>query len=157
MKIFKHIFGKKHKGNMAEEVPMESVTEDTHHDYGLNNVGIALSSNDYGWNIKPYKQVILVNPKDCENKISVMSMVSAWRGTGHSEWEFLLAKIFVEAVVDAIENNKEEANITNLFNRDFLSSGDHIFSQKEVYDHLIPWFEIVEETDDELKLKIRIS
>ena len=99
---------------------------------------------------------ILTNPLECEKKITVMDMVSTWRGTGHFEWELLLGAWFVQSVVEAIDQNDNEAEITHMFNRDFLASGDRIFTQAQVYEHLIKWFDVVEETDETLKLKIHI-
>ena len=126
--------------------------------YGLNELSILLASNDYGWTEpdENHKKVILINPLDCKEKISLMGMVSIWRGTGHSEWEALLSGWFIKAVMDAIEQNVNEADITHMFNRDFLASNDLIFTQDQVYNHLIKWFDIVEETDEELRVRIHI-
>lgn len=113
---------------------------------------------DYGWE-KPdenHKKVILVNPDDCREKINGMGLISIWRGTGHSEWEALLAKWFIEAVKTAIENGEKEADITHMFNRDFLASKNRVFTKEQVYDHLIKWFSIVKDSDEELKVRFRI-
>lgn len=127
------------------------------HDYGLTMLRGFLLSDDYGWELQPYKKVTLTNVADCANKISVMSMMSAWRNTGHCEWEALLAGWFVNQVVEALEKDEKEADITMLFNRDLLATRDRVFTQKQIYDHIIGWFDIVEETDDELKLAIHIG
>lgn len=136
----------------------EGIATQAPYDYGLDALGIFLMGNDYGWKIHKENQrkVILTNPLDCKEKISLMGLTSVWRGTGHSEWEALLSWCFIKAVVDAIEHNKTEADITNLFNRDFLASGNRVFTQEQVYSHLIKWFDIIEETDDTLKLKFHI-
>ncbi len=116
-------------------------------------------SRNFAWKTRENetKKVILVNPKDCEKKITLSSMMAAWRGTGLSEWEAILAGLFVYAVVEAVNKDEEEADITNLFNRDYKAAGDRIFTKEQVYDHLIKWFDIVEETETTLKLKLRIE
>lgn len=139
------------------KVEDEIMTESTvPHDYGLDDIGIILLGQDYGWNIKPFKKVTLVNPKDCENKIDLMGLVAIWRGTGHSEWESLLAYWFIDAVLKALRNCEDEADISMMFNRDFTASNGRIFKQEEVHKHILPWFETVSDTEDELKLKFKI-
>lgn len=160
-KIRNRIFG---KGKVAEApVPTPTPEEDvivapTPYDYGLDCLGILLLSKDYGWSNpdETHKKVVLTNPDACKEKISLMGMVSAWRGTGHSEWEAILGAWFIQAVIDAIENESHEADITHLFNRDFLASRGRKFTQQQVYEHLIKWFDVVEETDEVLKLRIHI-
>lgn len=163
MKIWERLFGKNNKMVKEAEAPAPIAPEEEKiapapYDYGLDGLGIFLSSRDYGWNTpdESHKKVILTNPRDCKEKICLMGMVSAWRGTGHSEWEALLGGWFIQAVLDALENDADEADITHLFNRDLLASNDRIFTKDQVYDHLIKWFDIVEETEDTLKLRIHI-
>ena len=160
-KIWNRIFG---KGLVAEApVPIATPEENviatpTPYNYGLDILKIALASRDYGWSDpdETHKKVVLTNPEDCKEKISVFGMMSAWRGTGHYEWEALLGGWFVQAVINAIENESPEADITHLFNRDLLASRNKKFNQRQVYDHLIKWFDVVEETDEVLKLRIHI-
>lgn len=158
-KIWNRIFGK-----VAESlVPMSTPKEDvipapTPYDYGLDILEIALDGQVYGWSEpdETHKKVVLVNPEECKEKISVWGMMLVWSGTGHSEWEAILSGWFVQAVIDAIENESPEADITRLFNRDFSASYDRKFTQQQVYDHLIKWFDVVEETDEVLKLRFHI-
>lgn len=142
----------------APIAPEEETIAPAPYDYGLDGLGILLSSRDYGWTTpdKSHKKVILTNPRECKEKICLMGMISAWRGTGHSEWEALLGAWFIQAVLDALENDADEADITHLFNRDFLASRDRVFTKEQVYDHLIKWFDIVEETKDTIKVRIHI-
>ena len=163
MKIWNRLFGKNNEkvkeANLPTPItPEEETLAPAPYDYGLDELGIFLSSRDYGWTApdKSHKKVILTNPLDCTEKICLMGMVSAWRGTGHTEWEVILGGWFILTVLDAIEKNVNEADITNLFNRDFLASRDRVFTQAQVYEHLIKWFDIVEETDEVLKLRIHI-
>ena len=160
-KIWNRIFDKVKvaKASVPTTTPEEDViVAPTPYNYGLDFLGLCLRSNDYGWSDpdETHKKVVLTNPDECKEKISLMGMISAWRGTGHSEWEAILGAWFIQAVIDAIENESHEADITHLFNRDFLASRDRKFTQQQVYEHLIKWFDIVEETDELLKLRIHI-
>lgn len=160
MKIWKR-FCKKNVASVEQlSAPIAPERENTTrwYGYGLEQMSFFLRSGDFGWS-KPdesHKKVILTNPLDCKGKISLMGMVSAWRGTGHSEWEAILGGWFVKAVVDAIKQNADEADITDLFNRDLLASKDRVFTKEQVYDHIIKWFDIVEDTDELLRLRIHI-
>ena len=143
----------------AQEPEIKRCEEDMKlYDYELGDLRFLLMSKNFSWKTREEtKKVILVNPKDCEEKITLSSMMAAWRGTGHTEWEAILAGLFVNAVVEALSKDEEEADITNLFNRDYKAAGDRIFTKEQVYDHLINWFDIVEETETTLKLKLRIE
>ena len=159
MKLWNRLFGKKVKEerpNLASQEEKELAP--VPYDYGLDKVELFLISKDYGWSEpdKNHKKVILTNALDCKGKICFSGMVSAWLGTGHVEWEALLASWFVEAVVKAIEENVNEADITNLFNRDFWAYGNRFFTQDQVYNHLIKWFDVVEEDQEVVKLKFHI-
>lgn len=161
MKIWKRLL----LGKNVEEVelptpiaPGEETIAPAPYNYGLDGLGIFLATKDYGWTEpdESHKKVILINPLECKEKICLMGMVSAWRGTGHSEWEAILAGWFIQAVLDAIDSNVNEADITHLFNRDFLASKNRVFTQDQVYYHLIKWFDIIEETDQVMKVRIHI-
>lgn len=160
MKIWNRFFCKKVKeAELPTPIaPEEKILTPAPFDYGLDQLDFILRDKTYGWSEpdKGHKKVILTNPFDCKEKICLMGMVSAWRGTGHFEWEAILGGWFIQAVLDSIEKNINEADITHLFNRDFLASGGRVFTQARVYNHLIRWFEIVEETDEVLKLRFRI-
>lgn len=157
-KIWNRIFGKAQLAEAPVPTPEEEVIAPTPYNYGLDGLEIFLLSNDYGWSEpdETHKKVVLTNPDACKEKISLMGMVSAWSGTGHSEWEAILGAWFIQAVIDAIENESHEADITHLFNRNLLASRDRVFTQEQVYNHLIKWFDIVEETDKIIKLRIHI-
>ncbi|MFR2534537.1 MAG: hypothetical protein ACLTEH_03335 [Clostridia bacterium] len=163
--FWNRFFNKKNR-NIAtlEETDVSTIQEEDSSvpapfDYGLDMlVFVLLRSENYGWSDpKPFKKVTLVNAKDCENKISLMGLVSAWSGTGHSEWEFLLAGLFLCAVLDALENESNEADISMLFDHDLLARDGRMFTQEQIYAHLIPWFEIIKDTDDALNLKLKIG
>ena len=125
--------------------------------YGLDMLGIFLSSRDYGWT-KPdesQKRVVLTNPLDCKD-FTLMDFASAWCGTGHSEWEALMGAWFIQAVHAALDKNLDEADITDLFNRDFLASNRRSFTKAQVYQHLIKWFNVVKDTNEVLELELRV-
>ena len=123
------------------------------HDYGLQTAEILLASGDYGWETKtPKKTLILANTDKCANKLTLMGMVAQWHGTGHAEWECLLAAWLINAVKDATEA-KEAADITHLFNVD-LTSASGTMSQKEICRHLAPHFKKVSEFDNTLYVEL---
>lgn len=127
------------------------------HNYGFDTLDMGLRSGDFGWNRIPFKKVTLVNVVQCKDRISVFGMASAWRGTGHSEWEYLLAGVFVMIVKEAIENNKEQADISVLFGRELTASGDRVYTREQVYDHLMDSFNIIHEDAEELKISLKFS
>ena len=107
--------------------------------YGVDMAGIYLRSNDFGWETdETAKKVILVNPLQCKEKVNFMGLVSAWRGTGHAEWEALLAYWFLTPVIEAIEKDEEEADISNCFNKELQSSKGKM-SKEQVFAHIIKW------------------
>ena len=61
-----------------------------------------------------HKKVILTNPDACKEKISIDGVMSAWKNTGHIEWEALLGECFIQAVLEALESGSHEADITHL-------------------------------------------
>ena len=156
MKIINHLF-KREKKKQPKAVDLKVKGSEENFNYGTDVVGFFLRSNDYSWTSKNSKKVILVNVKECKNRVNVLNLCSLWRGTGHSEWEVLLADWFVEAVLEALKSNKSDADITCLFNKDLKASGGRIFSQEDVYYHIIPSFQIVENNEDEMKVKLLIN
>ncbi len=126
----------------------------TREDDALLNVG--LRTGDYDWQEKPFKKVILLNVSDCQ-RISLTKLLKMWSGTGHVEWEYLLAGWFLMQVDEAVKEGQDEADITILFSRELSASRDRKFSQKKVYDHLIQWFKICDEGKKELKVRLRVE
>lgn len=124
--------------------------------YGFYLMQAALISKDYGWKMVPHKKVTLVNPRDCAN-LDILTLASIWNGTGHSEWEYIMAYALLYPTSKAIKSGRSTADITGLFNRNLLASKNRVFTSKQIYDHIIKWFEIVSDTEDELKLKIKID
>ena len=159
MKILDSILKNKNQ-TIAFPVEKESAEEPkvipVVHDYGLSSAEFVLKSNDFGWKIKPHKKVTLVNSKQCENRVSVFGLVSAWKGTKHPEWEYLLAAFFINSLLESLEKGEDEADITDMFNRDFTASNNKIFAQEDVFEHIIGWFDVISENDEEMRVALRV-
>lgn len=127
-------------------------------------VGAALRGGNYGWEEggKPEKKVILTNPSSLKD-VRIQSYVSAFRGTGHAEWECLLGVWMIEAVGKSLDTG-EECDITKVFNTTFLAkdpsgrNGENIkFTKEQVYEHIIKFFTILEDSEDVMKVAIKVA
>lgn len=123
----------------------------------------ALRGQDYGWEEKnePKQKVVLTNPEALKN-VGLKEYVNMFRGTGHVEWEYIMGGWMIEAVGEAIDSG-EECDVTRIFNTDFLAKsvgddGSHVrrFTMKQVYDHIIPLFKIMEHSKDVLRIAINM-
>ena len=105
-------------------------------------------------------------------KVSMMGLISAWRGTGKSEWEFAMALLFMKPLRAAWNEGKDEVDITHLFEAEFTAwptgcSGEEtkeingntyrVFDQEDVKKKVLPFFEILEETDEAIYLKAKVA
>ena len=105
-------------------------------------VDLKLSSKDYGWsNPDESVKVLLVNPATCADSsvFTTWNLMSMLHGTGHSEWEAIIADMLMLAVCEWYKNGAkadEPADISRLFNRDFLASGNRMFTKDMVSTHL---------------------
>lgn len=155
---FKNVLSKFGKAVREQREEQKWEVTEPEHDYELGELGFALRSGDYGWERVPgSKKVVLINADQCENKISVTSVASAWRGTGHSEWEYWLAGYFVVQVVEALMNKENEADISMMFDRDLTASGGRRLTKAQIWERLSKYFDIVEEDDDEIRVSARIA
>lgn len=127
-----------------------------------NALNFALSNRDYGW--EPYveiKKFILTNPEEAQ-KVQYMAWVSAFRGTGHAEWEFLMAAWMINAIRESLETG-DECNISRVFNTEFLASprneGEDYrrLKPEAVYKHIIKYFTIEEESGDVVVLTANVG
>ena len=107
---------------------------------------------------RPFKRVILVNPEDCKDKITVSHIENRLQGTGWFEWEALLARWLVEAIVEAINNGENEADVTKLFTCELQGEdrwGSFSKSQERVIDFIMGrLFEGLEEDDEVMRVRI---
>lgn len=129
--------------------------EEVLHNYGLEDFRKFLKRGDFDFTFpdKLQKDVILTNPRDLKDNVTVMGLALAWHGTGHMDWEIILAGWFVNAVVKAIEDGDDEVDITYMFNQDLLASNGRVLKKEQIYNHLIKWFDVVKETPEEVRLR----
>lgn len=117
------------------------------------SLGILLGSNDYGWEINEGgKRYILTNPEDVL-KFDIMSFVSAFRGSGHSEWEAIWGWVLIDCAGKAVHEGTP-CDISTLFNRDYLATRDRRFTGEQVWNHIKRFFTIESETDEEVVMKL---
>lgn len=119
---------------------------------------MVLKSRDYGWTEADpnARKVVLTNPEDCAD-IDSWTLMAAWSGSGHSEWECIWAVEFCRAVDNALKEEKSEADLTLIFSRDYLASRERKFTKEQTWDHISRYFDIISESDTEVKVKIRVS
>jgi hypothetical protein len=127
--------------------------------WGLDSLPIALHSKNYGWDniVKPDKKFMLSNPHDYKGRINLSSLVSCWRETGHSEWEYLLSAWLIYSVIDALEKGNEHADISILFSRDLIANPNRRFTKEQVYKHIMPSFDKVGEDEKHIYLQLRLK
>lgn len=119
-------------------------------------LAFVLLKNPFGWKETPStKKVILANPESLK-KTRLFDCASSFKGTGHAEWEYILAGWLISAAGKSIETG-DECDISQLFNTTLLASNDAYFTPKQIYNHLIHFFTIQEETKDVLKLVINVA
>lgn len=130
------------------------------HDYGIGRIPVREYSirGTAFWEKRPYKKVSMINPKDCKDRITVEHLRERLMGTGWFEWETLLSTWLVEDIVEAINNDSEEADISRIFSIELQGEdefGTFAKPQDRVIDFLMGrLFECVEETDDVLRVRI---
>lgn len=118
------------------------------------------------------KRYILRDIDSLKMKVSMMGLISAWRGTGKSEWEFMMALLFMKPLRAAWNDGKDEVDITHLFEAEFTAwpknrpgektkeiNGNiyRVFDQEDVKKKVLPFFEILKETEDTIYLKARLA
>ena len=113
---------------------------------------ILQNSKDYAWKEVPYKHVILTNPKELIGHVSGEDLMARWHGTGHAEWEAILALIFIHSVKEAEKNDLDEIDITDIFSHDFQASNNRKMSAEDVRKHISKSFKVVEETPDLIRV-----
>lgn len=124
------------------------------HDYGLGK-NQDLLSEEY-WKKKPFKRVILTNAWLAKNRITVDKIVTMLNGIEMiPHWKQRLATWLVEAVVKAQENNQPRADITPMFSCDLITTDGYMIIQQYVQNFIVyRLFNIVSETDEELRVKL---
>ena len=120
-------------------------------------MNVALMSEDINFDDfnENHRRVIIVNPNDAVN-LELMDYVSALNGTGHSEWEYMLAFLLVNSIRRASAVG-DEADISRLFDRSFTASGNRKMTADQILKHCLKLFTIVEDRPDILKVKIKAA
>ena len=96
------------------------------------------------------RRVVIINPKDAIN------LATALQGTGHSEWEYMLAFLLVNSVRKAAAVD-DEADISKMFDRSYTTaSGKKKMTADQILDHCMKIFTVVEESPEVLKLRIKV-
>ena len=133
--------------------PTNSVSDDD--PYNEKFLLTILSSNDYAMYNIPHKKVVLCNPQDA--KITGIGLLSIWRGTGHVEWEALLAYLFIQHLKKAENHNLREVEITDMFSYDLNASKNRKMTAEQVNKFLSKNFEVVEETAEEVRVQFKYA
>ena len=110
-------------------------------------------TKDYAWEEVPYKKVILTNPQELIGRVNCVNLMSLWCGTGHGEWEAMLALIFIQSIEKAEANDLEEVDISSLFNHNLKASNNRNLPAEDVRQHLSKSFQVVEETPDLIRVR----
>ena len=133
--------------------------QNTTHNYGLEEVYSKYTfSGKPIMNQKPFeKRVLVINLEECENRITVREVRNRLMGSGWSEWEVLLANMLVERIANSIENDLDEADITDIFSCELygesFSGGSFTKPQSKVQEFLLGRiFCIAEDNAEELLL-----
>lgn len=104
-------------------------------------VDLALSSNDYGWSkVDRSVKVKLLNPEICSENtdFTTWNIMSQLKGTGHTEWEAILAASLMKSVCDWKKNGAnldDLPDISSLYNRDLLAR-EMIFKKEKIGNYL---------------------
>jgi hypothetical protein len=122
-------------------------------------LSVALRSQDY--RISPEyqlpKRFILQQVSKIPARIDLYTTMALFRGLGKTEWEVLLAYIFLDNIEEAEAKGEDEVDITNLFARDYSDQSGRNATKEQVYEHLIRYFTVSEETDSTIYLTFNIK
>ena len=67
------------------------------------------------------RRVVIVNPNDAVN-LRLMDYATALQGTGHTEWEYMLAFLLVNSIRKAAAVG-DEADISKMFDKSYTAKG----------------------------------
>ena len=130
--------------NLNKEIPMDK--------NGLYLLNLIPSVKSVFARRVAYKKVILLNPSEFED-IHLARVAATWNGLGFYEVELMLAFILVSKIIEANISGKTEVDITDLFSSDMAFRG-YLFTTEAIRNHIIKSFDIVSETDEELRVKL---
>lgn len=133
----------------------ELKTQKIKNKYGMDFLKLNIDDEDMSWICKPYKKVILTNVKECKG-ITLEEVANRFKGLRKTEWEHLLSFQFMSILIEALEKNKNEADITKIFSIEICGSQDQLCTQENIRRHLLKIFEVVNETSECLRLKFKL-
>ena len=104
-----------------------------------------------------YQKVVLVNIKEAQSKLTVSEIANRIQSMKFQPAEDQVADLLAETVKLSIKNGHETADISNVFNFSYsYAYGCECFPKEAVQKVLMnELFEVVEETSDELKVKLK--
>lgn len=148
--------------------------------YGCDEKGrlcggmVFMAMNEIGLQVleESKKKYILRDIDNLHEKISIMHFISAWRGTGKSEWECMMGFTVVYPVRKAWSEGKTEADITRLFEMTLLANPTgredeeimefngtpyRVLTQEKIREKVMKFFTIQEETDEAIYLTLNVG
>lgn len=107
---------------------------------------------------RQHKIVTLCDVHRCKG-VTCNDIVQALEGIGLKEWGTYMSHIFSQAVLAALEKREKNADITRMYSCDLFGvdeQNDYNKEQKDICAFLNQkLFNVISETDDELKVVIR--
>lgn len=100
------------------------------------------------------RRVVIVNPNDAVN-LRLMDYATALQGTGHTEWEYMLAFLLVNSIRKAAAVG-DEADISKMFDKSYTAKGRKKMTADQILDHCMKIFTVVEESPEVLKLRVKV-
>ena len=104
------------------------------------------------------KKVVMTNVEECKDRITTIHVRIKLIGMGWAEWEDLFSNELVKIIVDAINNDEKEADITKLFACELFGEdrlGSFWKSQESVVDFLLGrLFEVLDEDNEVMHVRI---
>lgn len=131
--------------------PTINPTDDDYEDlYDESHMMMILKmSNDYAWKILvPKEKFILVNPQELFNYVTANKLMANWSGTGHIEWEALLAYLFINFLKEAELKDLNEIDISPLFYIEMYASGNRKMTAEQVRNLIMPSFKVLKKTSE---------
>ena len=126
----------------------------------------ATSNMGYDWSMEPrtHKSVVLCNVENCKNlsRKNVIDALKSPQLSMFAEYEPYMSELLVAAIDKAYKENLSTADVTEMFSFDIATwlegAGTSITKQEEVEAILLrKLFDVVSETDDELRVTIKRS
>jgi len=134
---------------------------------------VFMDMRSIGFAYKPVeKKYILIDIETLKEVVTMWKLVCAWRGTGKSEWETVMAFNLVYPLRQAWKAGERQADITKLFQLELIAlptgqDGEkciekdgtvyRVFDQDDVKGKVMPFFTIQSEKCDVVYLTLNIA